>query len=70
MSSIDFINKIEKIDMTVPAAISFGCATIAVIIHSWPLVIISLIIDILVTLVASTKVINWLKNEFSNSLIP
>lgn len=58
----EMLAKINEVDMTIPAGISFACACLAVAIHSWPLVAISMIIDILVASVASGKVIQWIRN--------
>lgn len=53
------LRKVSLVDMTIPAAISFGCASIAVATHMWPLFIISWIIDIMVAAVASVKIMDW-----------
>ena len=58
----EMLAKIDGIDMTIPAGISFACACLAVTIHSWPLVVISMIIDILVASVASGKVLAWIRS--------
>lgn len=57
------LRKVSLVDMTIPAAISFGCASIAVATHLWPLFIISWIIDIMVAAVASVKIMDWATNS-------
>lgn len=59
MNINNLIEGISQIDMTIPAAISFGCAVIGAAISAWPLVYISILIDVLVACVAGIKIINW-----------
>lgn len=65
MNTSQILNKISDIDMTVPAAIGILCAVLAVAYHSWWLLAIHFIIDLIIAGVASTRLINWLKEAIA-----
>lgn len=61
MNTVEFLDKISKYDMTVPAAIGIAFAFLAVAYHSWILLAIHFLIDILIASVASSRLVSWLK---------